>query len=415
MSSSPSAHAINLKGESSSRLLSQNVRLKQEYDRRLLSYEKEFDVGFSRASRREKGLNESMLAYTERARKITSARMNPDQDIMPPEGLPLVVRAKHIPKFPASKTKRTRPASLDELIGKSKAKRDKPKSASRLSLPMLPEKYGRGSHHVKISFVSASDLYDIVDFSIRNKANKEETLKFLKMANIPRNSRKSPNSLNRTNVPLPREAFQIMSHGTDMAKDNNPDTPDLRQHASLPPIQDKEVQTDEDDNNNIINEIDNELKNTTEVGKLAPDALKRRPNRARRMQLNKPDLRSIPEDEIASLRRSGKSERTVPSPPPKKSPRNVINVQSNLTSIPENDHLSEQNIVFEKKKISKLTRKDNPGVTAMVKLEPFAHLDRDKHTEVTEVDPHLKVKMKAQKRFRKLIFLRDVPDRNNRI
>ncbi|KAK3098579.1 hypothetical protein FSP39_020906 [Pinctada imbricata] len=403
-----------MRNDSNYKMVAQNSRYKQEYDRRLLSYEKEFDVGVSRVVRRDKAMNDSMLAYTERMRKITNARMNPDRDFTSPDDVPLVVRAKHIPKFPAPSVKRRRPASLDELIGKSKSKRDKPKSASRLSLPMLPERYGKGAHRVKISFVSASDLYDIVDFSIRTKANKEETLKYLRMENDSKLSKKSQGGPERPNNALPREAF---SKRENEGSKGTPNEVDHRLYMTLPPIKSKDSDDEDGDDGDELDEIDSEIKQTTEMGKLAPDALRRRPNRARRMHITKPELRSIPEDDVASLRQSGKSERTLPSPPLKQSPRNVINIKPQLGSIPENElsqDLEHQIALTEKKKLSKLNRKENShGVTAMVKVEPFPHTDR--HTDIADVDPHLKVKLKAQKRFRRLIFLRDVPDRNHRI
>jgi hypothetical protein len=78
-----------------------------------------------------------MLAYTERIRSISNSRPKYDSDDSDIEDtIPLIVRAKHIPKFPYKRNIPRRPASLDELIGKSnlvKQERDRqnkrPKSA----------------------------------------------------------------------------------------------------------------------------------------------------------------------------------------------------------------------------------------------------------------------------------------------
>lgn len=147
MSSSSSSSSSGI-FQTENRATTQISRLKQEYDRRLLHYEKEFDVSLSRMVNRERGLKESMLAYTERMRKITNTKHSMD-GMLAQESSPLYVRAKHIPKFPVTKNKTRRPASFDELIGKNansnsnKPRREKPKSASRLSLPLLPDRYKR--------------------------------------------------------------------------------------------------------------------------------------------------------------------------------------------------------------------------------------------------------------------------------
>ncbi|XP_062586779.1 uncharacterized protein LOC134248389 [Saccostrea cucullata] len=406
MSSSSSSSSSGI-FQTENRAASQISRLKQEYDRRLLHYEKEFDVSLSRMINRERGLKESMLAYTERMRKMTNTKNSVEG--MLSNDSPLYVRAKHIPKIPLTKNKDRRPASFDELIGKNaksksnKPRRDKPKSASRLSLPSLPERYNKNSHQVKISFVSASDLYDIVDFSIRNKGNKEDTLRYIEMDNI-HNHTPSP-----TGRPLPGAGNRKSSRNLSKSANNESPTPKIPKDFStlptLPPIESSDKEQDSENSDTDSDSLD--------LNKANVEAFKRRPNRAKRMQINKPDLADIPENDVASQKRSAKSERTLPSPPPKQSPRNVINLQSQLVAIPEHQTPSDELLIFDKKKVGKLPRREQgQNVTPMVRLEPFKNVLKEPEDNT---DQHLKMKLKAQKRFKKLIFLRDVPDRHHRL
>ncbi|XP_061174764.1 uncharacterized protein LOC133183890 [Saccostrea echinata] len=406
MSSSSSSSSSGI-FQTENRAATQISRLKQEYDRRLLHYEKEFDVSLSRMINRERGLKESMLAYTERMRKMTNTKNSVEG--MLSNDSPLYVRAKHIPKIPLTKNKTRRPASFDELIGKNaksksnKPRRDKPKSASRLSLPSLPERYNKNSHQVKISFVSASDLYDIVDFSIRNKGNKEDTLRYIEMDNI-HNHTPSP-----TGRPLPGAGNRKASRNISKSANNESPTPknpkDFSTLPTLPPIESSEKEQDSENSDTDSDSLD--------LNKANVEAFKRRPNRAKRMQINKPDLADIPENDVASQKRSAKSERTLPSPPPKQSPRNVLNLQSQLVAIPEHQTPSDELLIFDKKKVGKLPRRENgQNVTPMVRLEPFKNVLKEPEDNT---DQHLKMKLKAQKRFKKLIFLRDVPDRHHRL
>lgn len=408
MSSSSSSSSSGI-FQTENRSSTQISRLKQEYDRRLLHYEKEFDVSLSRMVNRERGLKESMLAYTERMRKMTNTKHCMDGSLLAQESSPLYVRAKHIPKFPVSKNKTRRPASFDELIGKNgnsnsnKPKREKPKSASRLSLPLLPERYKKNSHNVKISFVSASDLYDIVDFSIRNKGNKEETLRYLGMESS-NNQASSP-----TDRPAAGGGNRKTSRNGSKLNSISP-TPKINTEFSalptLPPIESAEKDyNDETDNSDTDSD-------SLDFNKASVEAFKRRPNRAKRMQINKPGLDDIPENDVTSQKRSAKSERTLPSPPPKHSPRNVINMQSHLMSIPEHDASGDELMIHDRKRLGRLTRREN-GQNS-IRLEPFSVSERSTVKEPEETDQHLKMKLKAQKRFKKLIFLRDVPERHHR-
>lgn len=409
MSSSSSSSSSGI-FQTENRAATQISRLKQEYDRRLLHYEREFDVSVSRMVNRERGLKESMLAYTERMRKIANAKTGVD-GILSHESVPLYVRAKHIPKFPSTKNRR-RPASFDELVGKNanskstKPRRDKPKSASRLSLPSLPDRYNKNPHHVKISFVSASDLYDIVDFSIRNKGNKEDTLRYLEMENV---QNQSPSPSDRPSAGAGNRKTSRNNRATSTNESPSPKgQKEFSGLVTLPPIESSEQEKEQESENSDTNN------DSLDFNKANVEAFKKRPSRAKRMQINKPGLDDIPENDVASQKKLAKSERTLPSPPPKQSPRNIINMQSQLVAIPEHESSSDELLTFDKKRFRKLRRENGQNATPLVRLEPFSHSERNSVKEQDDTDQHLKMKLKAQKRFKKLIFLRDVPDRHHR-
>lgn len=99
----------------------------------------------------------------------------------------LYVRVKYILKFFVIKNKIRRLVFFDEFIGKNvnlnlnKLRREKLKLVLRFLFLLLLDCYKKNFYNVKISFVSVFDLYDIVDFSIWNKGNKEEILRYLGM------------------------------------------------------------------------------------------------------------------------------------------------------------------------------------------------------------------------------------------
>lgn len=402
-------------------------RIKQDYQKRLFNYEKEFNLKTSKSTNREKALRESMLAYTERVRNISNSRNKFDGDESDNEdNIPLVVRAKHIPKFPIQRNIPRRPASLDELIGKSslvKQERERllkrPKSASRVStripLPSLSERLNGRSHRVKISFVSASDLYDFVDYSLRNRGTKKETLQFLKMEKdiltkkAHENNKRPPAAHSRLNE-MP-------------AKSKNEGN--VNSFSMLPPIDSKEsvqkpqtIQTESVHEQSEIIPLDKIVKevpinNPDESGRKSPVVpLKIRPNRAKRMKIRQPDLGAIPENDVSSHRNSATPERSLVSPPPKMSPRNVVNLDSNLVSIPENENISDSGFSA-RRKISRLNHRkieiNRPGplwksdslITNEKRIIDIDDLDLNANSN----------KLKAQKKFKKLIFLRDIPDR----
>lgn len=396
-------------------------RLKQDYHKKLFNYEKEFNIKTSRSTHREKVLRESMLAYTERIRNISTLRNkydNEDSDVE--ETIPLVVQAKHIPKFPTKRNIPRRPASLDELIGKTnlvKQERERllkrPRSASRLpprvSLPALPDRLHGRSHHVKISFVSASDLYDFVDYSLRNRGTKKETLQFLQM---------EKDILTKTAHASKKRPVAAHHRTHESSNKSNKDVT-INELPTLPSIDFKEKQKDgiaemSTDVKSEITPLDSIVKDgPVDNGKKSPVVpLKIRPNRAKRMKIRQPDLGAIPENDVSSHTSSQTPERIIVSPPPRMSPRNVITLDSNLVSIPEND-LSDTGFPG-RKKLSKL----NHRKMEMSRLSPFEKPDsllsnEKRLIDIDDLDIHStnSNKLKAQKKFKKLIFLRDIPDR----
>lgn len=403
-------------------------KIKQDYHKKLFNYEKEFNLKTAKSTPREKLLRDSMLAYTERVRNISNSKGRFDGDDSDTEdSIPLVVRAKHIPKYPLKRNLPRRPASLDELIGKSslvKQERERllkrPRSASRVSprvnIPSLPDRLQGRSHHVKISFVSASDLYDFVDYSLRNRGTKKETLQFLKMEKEILTKKARENNKKVT------AAHQRLSDVTSNSQiENGGNTV-----RTLPPIENKDfpstrcVEDDvqKDENTNTISVAKNSNGGTprtfSESGKQSPiSPLKIRPNRAKRMKIRQPGLGAIPENDISANRnKPGTPERiTLSSPPPKISPRNV-NLESNLNAIPEND-TSNEGAFTGRKRLPRINHRkvDLTRTSAFGKIDSLLSSDK-RIIDLEDFDLQTNSnKLKAQKKFKKLIFLRDIPDR----
>ncbi|KAJ8304191.1 hypothetical protein KUTeg_017774 [Tegillarca granosa] len=380
-STSGSIHPISLHTNDDHRVTTKIIKMQQEYDKRLLQYEREFDVSLSRFANREKAMKDSMLAYTERMRSIENARMNN----LSPDSQSLVIRAQHIPKIP--KYRQRRPASFDELTSKSKdreeTRKNQPKSASRISLPSLPERISTGTtHHVKISFVSASDLYDIVDFSLRNKGTKADTMKFLEME--AENKKKQP------------EIYKAKYYDFSKASKNT----EVKRNNFLPPIQtDKETKPEQI--SHPYNETD---KSKDDVSKLPMESLKiTRPNRAKRMKLQASDLDVIPENDSASVDLGTRKNLRVRSPPPKMSPRVLLGAKTYLATFNEPSSPPFTNEI----KGGKITKKKDVE-SDLRNIKPGNGI-KGNHSKL------LKAKHKAQKHFKNLIFLRDVPERKSRI
>ncbi|XP_069138239.1 uncharacterized protein [Argopecten irradians] len=411
--SSGSSHATSYISES--RHVNTSLsRAKQECDRKLVRYEKEHDINVNKMGAREKMLRESMLAYTERMRNIANSRqfVEPDR-FSSPESLPLVVQAKHIPKFPVVKNKR-KPASLDELIGRQaeKARRIYNKPGSKLSLPALPDRLNKRTHHVKISFVSASDLYDFVDFSIRNKASKDEALKMLKNEAFSKRSMR-PNGAKHRDRPDSDKATKSSDSPTpsfDDDVDNQGKTNEYHGNTAVPTVVSHSSYSSSSNDGETSDVRSSDGSSTSgelsdsDVPALSFDALKIRPRRAKRMTLHQPQLNIIPENAVAIQKAKKNRQISVTSPPPKQSPRNILNTVPLLSAIPEYEHSSHGDEDFwSKKKRAKALRREENQNHHGVRLEPLSHVEH----------PQLKTKMKAQKKIRRLIYLRDVPEKKH--
>ncbi|XP_021366393.1 uncharacterized protein LOC110458805 [Mizuhopecten yessoensis] len=408
--SSGSSHTNAYNGEPNSRHVSSSLsRAKQECDKKIIRYERELDGNVNKMGAREKVLRDSMLAYTERMRNIATSRqfVEPDR-FSSPESLPLVVHAKHIPKFPVMKNKR-KPASLDELIGSQaeKARRLYNKPGSKLALPALPDRLNKRTHHVKISFVSASDLYDFVDFSIRNKASKEEAIKMLKNEAFSRRSMR-PHGAKHRDRPDSDKATKSSDSPTpsfDDESDNQGKLNDSYGNLFEPTVVSYSSSSNDGDRSDTKSSEDSSTSgdlSDNDVPALSFDALKIRPKRAKRMTLYQPQLNIIPENAIMFQKAKKRREISVTSPPPKQSPRTILNTVPSLSAIPEYEHSSNGDEEYwNKKKKARALRRGDSQTHNGVRLEPISQVEH----------PQLKTKMKAQKKIRKLIYLRDVPEK----
>lgn len=395
-------------------------RTKQEYNKKLSNFERDYDSTLSKIAARENALRTSMVAYTNRMRSIANNRDRVFEERHSPTE-PLVVHAKHIPRFPTIQTTKRRPASLDELLGKqTTTKREKPRSASKISLPALPDRLHKRTHHVKISFVSASDLYDFVDFSIRNKDTKGEANSFRDDEDtLNKNKKLSPiksqDSSNNDkcsksrNIPSPADSSTV-----------EPDTSDLSVVSTTKQkTKRKNLVTIRDGEGNVINESDDKtpIEETQENGDqsevpIALDKLRIRPNRAKRMQLKQPPLNNIPEDDIIA-QRSARGRREAVSPPPKQSPRTLhLSSQISLTAIPELETGSSSAEALLEKKRNKAKKLETNRQQRLLRTGAIAKLEPLMAESKSDPHPQLKTKMKAQKKFRRLIYLRDMPEQH---
>ncbi|KAK3609108.1 hypothetical protein CHS0354_007785 [Potamilus streckersoni] len=449
--------SLYFQSEHSNQTASKIARMKQEYEKRLVHYERGFDVNLSRIENRDRNLRESMLAYTERMRSITDSRRDGIQSD------PLFVRAKHIPRYPQKGYRRRRPMSLDELIGRDKDQRpqaaklerrplserdvkteeEKIKSTDTLSqpvaalLPALPERLKNTGSSVQVSFVSASDLYDIVDFSLKSKGTRQDSIQILRMEreaalaaehseNTVSSSSKFVNTSPRTDdgdkktMALSLQPIDITGKGID-GKTGDQKIDNEKEENKSSTNSGGETDENEDESDDSGDEIYH-IRNKESFGKI--NILRLRPKRAKRMKLQTPNLGAIPEDEVLSGNKTSqdlKGKRMVSPPPPKQSARSISSRRPSILSIiPENEasFLSDSRPLRsqrnEYRTIPPLLDYMSGKSTRRILMKD----DGDVRIEVTQCPPKqdfLSLKMKAQKRFKKLIYLRDVPDRHSQL
>ncbi len=134
--------------------------------------DRDFDIKLSRMSLGHTDSKQSLLAYTEHVHRINHARQaDPSQ---------LSVRAHHVPKVTGSLTSRYRrkAMSLNELIDRRrntmherKHSAGSSRSLTKVRVAHLPPK------HLRISFVSASDLHDILDYNFSSNGSRSDGLR----------------------------------------------------------------------------------------------------------------------------------------------------------------------------------------------------------------------------------------------
>ena len=425
-------------------------------------YEKEFDVSLTRvdaSSHDRSGVRDSMLAYSKKMRSIQDSRFlnNGKQDDS------LFVRAKHIPKFPTKTPKKRRPMSFDELLGRDReeprerpgAARARPSSekipkdrgdSKQVHLPSLSSRVSKTSPNVQLSLVSASDLYDIVDISLRSKGTRNDSLKMLqidKQVSRYASPRKLP-------FVVPDGEYSKFQRTSDTSKQ----VEERKQYAKI-----IEEHTESDDEHIPSEEF---YQNIFALDKNDPqplkpnhmpiklptlafnnDPIKRRPQRAKRMRLVDPGLDDIPEDNVIQTNNTyfdvKRGQQRLRSPPPSHKPlEKICESVPSLASIDETDVTSNSVDNATRRGIERLrfrdvensestddhsTMKDSEPDTPRMAFPPMYDVnsnkmvirdDGDVRIEVTQCPPKTEnnlvaTKLKAQKRFRKMIFLRDGP------
>ena len=341
----------------------------------------------------QRPLGDSMVAYTERMREISKFRNDSaflGSDPSTGRGTVLEVQARHIPragvplpgkgggrKKPPQQQqqhpKPRRPMSLDELIGRpGGGKKDEETSTSvsgrqrerRLSEPGAVSSLatatvtatGQRAHQgnaergkrIRISFVSAADLFDLVDFSLRSRksrsdhiklARAEDTLKLINEANF---FRSIPSRLKMRGAPAAAAAAAVVPaereppedsekaslfvHGTSSPRQSSPT--DNNSSSSSSSSRDggwvwqeedgewarREIRKnvdpydtdDEEEDLDLDPELDLDPIRQKRMLLLQPQKLRFRPKRAKRMKLHRSLLSAIPEDE--RHRRESRSE-----------------------------------------------------------------------------------------------------------
>lgn len=428
-------------------------------------YEKQFDVNLSRVDSipDKASVRDSMLAYSRKMRSIQDNRLsdNGRQDD------PLFVRAKHIPKYPSKPPKKRRPMSFDELLGRDRdvapeksngakvrpvSERIKPqhakdaKSDNEIHLPLLSERLKKSGKNVHVSLVSASDLYDIVDFSLRSKGTRNDSLQLLRLEQDMTNS----NALNQSprrngkgvtkysehdyDVVMPNDAYGNFERTQHPAGRSRTEKNSFSKSRNNSTNDSKPVLSEE-----VYKEIlglgkHEELSSPLKLPSINNDAFKRRPSRAKRMRLVDSGLGDIPEDNVAEISNSmhfkSREKQRVASPPPILSPTRPTESASSLEAIDENtetlikDETDSSSVSVNKLDGYAIPQQGFDDAERYQYREPFSGLDDGKSTkkvirddgdvriEVTQCPPKhetISAKLKAQKRFRKLIYLRDAP------
>lgn len=431
---------------------------------KIVHYEKQFDVNLSRVDEQpidKASVRKSMLNYSKKMRTLQDSRYNSSGNSKGND--PLFVRAKHIPKYPTRTPKKRRPMSFDELLGRDRdvdsnrpngakarpksdkikqTKKSESKSDNELHLPLLTERLRKSGPNVHVSLVSASDLYDIVDFSLRSKGTRNDSLQMLRMEqeeDSPRSSRsRSHRDTDNYQATDPYNRFERTSNRYSDSHN--------RTQERLKNVQ-KYFDSGFDDNTvpsvefyedifamektDTLSQKPVTLNNIFKLPSIEP--FKRRPQRAKRMKLVDPELDDIPEDNVIESQTSSSHSRRetarANSPTPQKSsPRpqetnkfSLDAIQENVEKVSVRDSFNSNTVTNESFRDLVDNRETRhyqkgsifPSIDDSKSTKKLLRDDGDVRIEVTQCPPKQdangNTKLKAQKKFKKLIFLRDAP------
>lgn len=431
---------------------------------KLVHYEKQFDVNLSRVEDQtvdKSSVRASMLNYSQKMRTLQDARYSSGNG----KGDTLFVRAKHIPKYPVRAPKKRRPMSFDELLGRDRETGDRPgaakarphsdktkplrdvetKSDNELHLPLLTERLKKSAQSVQVSLVSASDLYDIVDFTLRSKGTRKDSLQRLRIENEVKNPkldrvRDKVETEDSIESVFPDDTYNRFERTVGRFPDRNRKLHSMKNVQKLydsyynnshMPSDEFYQETFAMDKSSYISPETQNHEQTSYPFKLPSinnEPFKRRPTRAKRMKLIDPGLGDIPEDHIieshASTSRSRREQTRTQSPTPQKpGPKlqdmldkiSLDAIQETAEKVMLDEHVysnpankgQSQSIAYNSDTQHNETFSDE-GKSSKTLL----HDDGDVRIEVTQCPPKhetVNTKLKAQKRIKKLIYLRDAP------
>ncbi|XP_067667778.1 uncharacterized protein [Haliotis asinina] len=229
---------------------------------------------------RRSPVKDSMLLYSDHMHKLTLERKDNRYHLTPRED-----HAHFDPQNAHIPSSRRKALSLNELIDRRKKtlhdKRGKPKSAR--TLPKRRQKH-LAPRNLRISFVSASDLHEIIDYSFTCKGSLWEDDKSLKC--VPRG------------IPTDRTEYNDPSDNSGRPSDCGKcslgeDTNQISAHLDAPLVGDPPPQSHKV--NNVTDLAKAETILSSSVKRHTRSIARYRPRRAKRMQLQSPDLGVIPE------------------------------------------------------------------------------------------------------------------------
>ena len=177
---------------------------RQEYDRRVGHYEKEFNINLSRIASKERDLRDNMLSYSEHARKLTNHKLLSES--LPDVSL-LRVRARNIPNRRSQDRKL--PKLLPLMDGTESSKIQPPKSVDPFQRKMVALRAG----HAEIGTTTdeATDMsFAQPTTTINQRQSKEE----LRMSSVSVSDLGQMENRKRTHRSKPRTSWGIMQPST---------------------------------------------------------------------------------------------------------------------------------------------------------------------------------------------------------